>query len=254
MTKIAFCFLIYNQIENEELWKKFFEGIDREKYSIYIHYKTQKSLKYFEDYKLPKNKCIETKYADISLVRATRILFNEAFMDENNYKFILVSQSCIPVKPFNYTYDFLTKDNNSYFNEAPQSACWPRVKNATKFIPREKIYKASQWCILNRKHVKLCLDNIKNENIFSNVSCPDEHYFITLVKNKLNENVIFIDENKEDTTTFANWKECTVSWPKIYTEITENELNKLLSSKSLFARKFASNFTVKCNFLNFIKY
>jgi hypothetical protein len=254
MTKIAFCFLIYNQIENEEIWKKFFEGIDKEKYSIYIHYKTKKESKYFEEYKLPQNKCIETKYADISMVRAMRILFNEAFIDELNYKFILVSQSCIPVKSFNYIYDFLTKDNNSYFNEAPQSACWPRVKNATKFIPREKIYKSSTWCILNREHVKLCLDNIKEEDVFSNVPCPDEHYFITLVKNKLNENVIYINESKEDSTTFANWLESTGSSPKTYTEITENELNRLLNSKSLFARKFANNFTVKCEAFNFISY
>ena len=60
MKKISFCFLIYDIINHEELWNIFFQNVDKNKYSIYIHYKCNKELKYFEKYKL--NKCIETKY------------------------------------------------------------------------------------------------------------------------------------------------------------------------------------------------
>jgi hypothetical protein len=37
--KIAFLFLIYDEINHEEIWKLFFNSIDINKYNIYIHYK-----------------------------------------------------------------------------------------------------------------------------------------------------------------------------------------------------------------------
>ena len=64
--KIAFLFLIYDEIVHEDLWAKFFEGVDPSLYMIYIHYKNDKKLKHFEKYKL-KN-CVETEFADISLI------------------------------------------------------------------------------------------------------------------------------------------------------------------------------------------
>lgn len=247
MKKIAFCFLIYDEILNEDLWYKFFHGIDKEKYNIYIHYKEHKPLKYFEEYKIFPTRCVKTNYADITLVYAHRRLFEEAFLDKDNYKFINISQSCIPVKSFDYIYDFLTKDNNSHFTECYKDACWPRVKPATKYISRENIYKSTNWFILNREHTRLVLDNVHKEYMFMNVYSPEEHYFITLVKNKLNENVIYIQENKEDSITFTNWKEKGKNnkLPKHYDEITNEELQKLLNSKSLFARKFEKNVIVK---------
>ena len=50
--KIAFCFLIYEEIYHEDLWKSFLDNVDKSKYSIYIHYKKDKPLKYFNDHKL----------------------------------------------------------------------------------------------------------------------------------------------------------------------------------------------------------
>jgi len=82
MKKIAFLFLIYDIINLEELWRYFFLNVDKNKYTIYIHFKNNVSLKYFEQYKL-KN-CIETKYADISLVCAQNILLEESLKDKNN--------------------------------------------------------------------------------------------------------------------------------------------------------------------------
>ena len=44
MKKIAFCFLIYDTINHEELWNNFFKNVDPAKYNIYIHYKYNKQL------------------------------------------------------------------------------------------------------------------------------------------------------------------------------------------------------------------
>lgn len=77
MKKIAFCFLIYDKINLEELWNIFFKNVDNNKYNIYIHYKTDKPLQYFEKYKLKE--CIETKYADVSLIHAHNLLLKQAY-------------------------------------------------------------------------------------------------------------------------------------------------------------------------------
>ncbi len=37
--KIAFCFLIYDKINQETLWYDWFKNVDKNKYNIYIHYK-----------------------------------------------------------------------------------------------------------------------------------------------------------------------------------------------------------------------
>ena len=40
---------------------------------------------------------VKTKWADISLIKATLKLFNIAFKNENNKYFILLSDKCIPL-------------------------------------------------------------------------------------------------------------------------------------------------------------
>ena len=89
MKKIAFCFLIYDVINHEELWYRFFENVDKSKYSIYIHYKDATPLTYFDNYKLETQ--IETEYADVSIV-AQNLLLEEARKDGDQH-FIFISNS-----------------------------------------------------------------------------------------------------------------------------------------------------------------
>jgi hypothetical protein len=50
--KLAFLFLIYDEINNEEVWKTFFKNVPVNSYDIFIHYKTYKKSDYFDKYKL----------------------------------------------------------------------------------------------------------------------------------------------------------------------------------------------------------
>ena len=113
MKKIAFLFLIYDVINQEEMWYNFFKNIDKNKYSIYIHYKFNKEMKYFNEYKLEK--CIPTEYCKTSIVEAQNLLIETALLDVDNYKFITLSQACIPFKSFNYIYNLLIENNLAYF-------------------------------------------------------------------------------------------------------------------------------------------
>ena len=168
MKKIAFCFLIYDIINNEELWNIFFKNIDINKYNIYIHYKNNKELKYFEKYKLTN--CIETKYADISIIHAHNLLFKKALQD-GCYKIISLSQACIPFKSFNFIYDFLTNDDNCHFNVAPHEQCFPRCNILLNFYDKKNIQKSSNWFILNRKNCDLVVnyDKTKINKEYSNI-------------------------------------------------------------------------------------
>ncbi|AYV85051.1 MAG: hypothetical protein Satyrvirus2_62 [Satyrvirus sp.] len=240
--KLAFLFLIYDEINHEELWYNFFKNIDKSKYSIYIYYKYQKPLKYFEEYKLCN--CIPTIHGTISIVHAHNILIKAALQDLDNYKFINVSQACIPFKSFDYIYDFLTKDNFAHFNVAPQKQCLPRCISVLDNLPHYRIYKSSNWFILNRSLAELVNTNDKFIDYFKDVRNPEQHFFITMVYDYWrHKEIIATDNLAEGATTFTNWQDMNYKYPsqknlKNYKNISNNELQYLLDAPCLFGRKF----------------
>lgn len=243
MKKLAFCFLIYDEINHEDLWNLFFKGVDTNKYNIYIHYKTDKPLQYFEQYKL--SECVPTKYADVSLIRAHNLLFKKAY-DDGCDKMINLSQSCIPFKSFDYVYDFLCKDDYGHFNISPKQQCFPRCIRLTRYYNKDTIQKSSQWFIINRNICEAVtrygIDKITKE--YSSIAAPEEHYFITTIfHNKLQDEIITTPNLANDATTFTNWsgmnyKYMSCNGLKTYDTIDKAELQYLLNSKCLFGRKF----------------
>jgi hypothetical protein len=244
MKKIAFCFLIYDNIINEELWNLFFKNVDPAKYRIYIHYKDNKPLTYFEKYKLEH--CVETNYADVTLIHAHNLLFKKAYEDGCD-KIISLSQSCIPFKSFDYVYDFLTKDDYGHFNVAPQSQCFPRCNILLNYYEQRYIQKSYNWFILNRtlcERVIHC-DKEKINREYSSIYSAEEHYFITTIfYHHLEDQMIITPNLANDATTFTNWHGMDYKYPsenglKNYTSITEDEIVHLMNSKCLFGRKFS---------------
>lgn len=252
MKKIAFCFLIYDEISQEELWNDFFSLAPKDSYSIYVHYKNNKPLKYFEDYKLKD--CIDTSHAHVSLIHAYNRLFQEAFKDEDNVKVCIVSGTCIPLKSFEYVYDFLTKDDKAHFNICPKEQCTPyRCHNIFSYYPLQYIQKSSGWFILNRNLVeKICfIDKFWVDTVFGPVPAPEEFFYITSAYNLgLNEEIVETPNLAEGATTFTNWPDMNykyigVGHLKNYTSITVEELNYLRSSPCLFGRKFLKGCQIK---------
>lgn len=243
MKKIAFCFLIYDEINKERMWWDFFKNADPNKYSIYIHQKIPSRLKYFDHSKLTNT--IPTKWGDISLVDAQLLMFEEALKDKDNIKFINVSNSCIPLKSFDYVYDFLTKDSLSHFDVCSHESSFQggRCNPLLKFLRKDQIYKSSNWFVTNREHTEICVKNQGFISLFNGmlgpmISCSDEHFFITLVMLRGNIN----EENfKNNATTFYNWDDEDACSPKTYDEIDDEEKDWLLNSKFLFGRKFSKD-------------
>ena len=250
MKKLAFLFLIYDEINFENIWHKFFINIDKNKYNIYIHQKNNFQLQFFNQYKI--NQIIPTSYqSHISLVLAFNRLIEEALKDPDNSHFILLSGSCIPTKPFNYIYDFLNP-NFSYFNICPQEQCFPRANQTLQFIDKKFIQKSSTWCILNKKHANVLIKETFYINWFKDCYGADEHAYITsLFYHNLQNELITTPNIALNATTFTNWEGMDYPYPstnglKNYDFISNEELMNILRSYgTLFARKFN-----KCCYLN----
>ena len=255
MNKIAFLFLIYDMINHENIWHRYFRGfrdfeggVRKNQYSIYIHYKTDVRLEFFDEYKIDKSKIIDTKYADISIVKAQNSLIKEALKDAKNTHFIFLSGSCIPLKSFDYLYHYL-EPKYSYFHVADPDDCFPDCEVALQYIPKRHIHKASQWCILNRKHGALLTASNTYLRWFEDTYAPDELCYISylsyIYNDTLDDEIIATSYHSppEVATTFANWEDMNYKYVserelKNYKNISEEELEHLLRSKSLFGRKF----------------
>lgn len=252
--KIAFCFLIYDKIEHEELWYNFFKNIDKNKYSIYIHSKKNTTLKYFNEYIV--DNLIDTRYCTPSIINAHNILFKKACND-NNYKIISLSGACIPVKSFDHIYDFCTKNDKCIFNVCQRGDILPRwrgVSSLKQFYKQEHIQKAANWFILNNSVAKI-LTNEESTEIqkkYRGCACPEEHYFLTTIYDKgLESNVTEIPNLQDGGVTMTNWNEPNYKygrgyatknykgrWPKYYETIEKEEIDYLFTRPCLFARKF----------------
>jgi hypothetical protein len=253
--KIAFLFLIYSNIAHEDVWYQFFSGIHESLYKIFIHYKYDEPLNYFNHCKL-KN-CIETKWGDVSLVRAQNLLLREAAtQDKDITHFVFCSGTCIPLKHFNHIYTFLSKFDSMYshFNMRPDKDCFPRCNNALNLIDHAYIKKASQWSILSRKHAQIMLDSDVYINWFSD-TIGDEHCYITYLHYlNLEHEIIKTINATETATTFTNWlgvdgyrysyqysysmKHKYSDNLKNYSSISTSELLYLINAPCLFGRKF----------------
>ena len=273
LKKIALCFLIYDKINHEELWYKYLKNINKNKYTIYIHYKQNKPLKYFEKFKI--NNCIETCWGCLSIVLAQNLILKEALKDKDNKHFIWLSGSCIPIKSFNYVYNFLDV-NKSYYNMCSNDNLFPRANSILKYFDKKNIKKANMASIINRKHAELFLNNDNNiKRWFSSINnddnilikenkgykyiikvALDEIVYISLLHHYNLQNELILTYNiAADAIIFAQWSDMK-NYKTFNNSIKENdytykyicneELHYLINSKSLFARKFVEG----CDGLN----
>jgi hypothetical protein len=249
--KIALCFLIYEEIYHEDLWYEWLNNIDKNKYNIYIHYKNNKPLKYFDKYKIKEN--IETCWGCIGLVLAQNAILREALKDSDNQHFVFLSDSCIPFKKFNYIYDYLDI-SKSYFNMSPDSQVFPRALLALKYIKKENLKKAAMPSIINKKHAKLFVNNNENMQIwFKDINITDEIIYISLIyHNNLQNELITTPNLAADAIIMSQWTDMsnykdfpnsikTKTTPCEYKYISPEEVNYFINSKSLFGRKFLKN-------------
>jgi hypothetical protein len=257
--KIAFLFMIYDTLEKEDLWFNFFNNIDINKYNIYIHAKDNTKIefknKFFYKFVIKNN--YNTQWGDYSLVYLQNKLLELALIDEMNYKFIILSNTHIPLHNFNFIYNFLIKNNNNYISYEHYTNQSSSLLNRFKTINNYKKYNlnnwyySSQWSILNRDIVSFILKNeIEFDNIFKNSKFCDEYAYINfLLENKKYSSII----NKK-TTFISNVASINTQLYRKYPHTFDtNEINLELfnniKSSYLFMRKISKTCYIDENWI-----
>lgn len=260
--KIAFCFLTVGDIKQSKVWEKFFKN-NMNKCSIYVHPKFKAQVcPFFKRFII--NKIIPTSWGHVSLVDATNIMISKALKNPDNKKIILVSDSCIPIKKFDYIYNIVLKDNKSWFNYYKPNTFQGSREHLRRINSLNKILKNDahineQWMVLDRKHATLLNNNINLMKYFRVPRLiPDEIYYITALHH-LNKNIkhelkygIRNRRNylRHEYVTFAKWyDEKTRRWqikhPIEFDKMNMYDINSMKYSKALFARKFSPNSNIE---------
>lgn len=252
MKKIALCFLTIGNLSQPKLWSKIFEN-NKDKLNIYIHNK----IDFIDEEYNIHNFCIkdrvETEWGKKSLVEATLKLFKTAFLDDDNYFFLLLSDSCIPLYNFNYIYEKINIMNSNIIygsilgkkqdNKNLYDGNFFHKKNINRFIKtsqssffHNKYFKQSQWFLLKRDTVNFFL---KNDFLFiftNNFFAADEHYFINICeKYKIN----YLNK----LVTFVNWnnKNDCYKKPVTYHLLHNDNIKDIKKTNAFFMRKVSKN-------------
>ncbi|KAL9146748.1 hypothetical protein ABFS82_13G130500 [Erythranthe guttata] len=206
--KIAFLFLVRKNLPLDFLWESFFENVDKAKYSIYIH--SEPGFLFDESTTRPiffnrqlKNS-IKVAWGEESMIEAERLLFEEALQDPANQRFVLLSDSCVPLYNFSYIYNYLQNSPRSFVDSFLDKKDVRYNPKMSPFLPKNKWRKGSQWVTLIRRHAEVMVDDEivisifrrfckrrppddeskgkKNLKLQKQHNCiPDEHYMQTLL-------------------------------------------------------------------------
>lgn len=254
--KVAFMFMTPGVLPFWPLWDKFFKGHEGF-YSVYVHtlprYKINVSeTSAFYNRQIPSK---EVEWGSISMVDAEKRLLANALLDFSNERFVLISESCIPVYDFSTVYKYLINSVYSFVNSYDEDSPRGRGRYSRRMYPDIKPFewrKGSQWFELNRELALNIIAEYRYYYIFRKYckpSCyPDEHYIPTYLNMfhgalTANRSVTWVDWSRDGPHPARYGRE----------NITEGFIQSIRNSGSctynsqviyicfLFARKFAPN-------------
>ncbi|KAK9141958.1 hypothetical protein Syun_011358 [Stephania yunnanensis] len=252
--KVAFMFLTRGDLPLAPLWERFLEG-HQGLYSIYIHslptyHPTYPSTSIFYNRQIPSQ---VTEWGRMSLCDAERRLLANALLDISNERFVLVSESCIPLYNFSSIYHYLMKSRYSFLGAFDDPGPYGRGRYNDNMAPEVNLSqwrKASQWFEVNRKLAVSIVEDTKYYPKFEEFCRPacyvDEHYFPTMLTIQSPE----LLANR--TITWVDWSRGGAH-PATFgkSDITEGFFKRVLEGRNclynnqpisvcyLFARKFS---------------
>ncbi|CAK7326620.1 unnamed protein product [Dovyalis caffra] len=205
--KVAFMFLTRGRLPLAPLWEMFFKGHEG-LYSIYLH----KSLEITDE--APESSAfykrwIPSKPAEwgrATMIDAERRLLANALLDFSNERFVLLSETCIPVFNFSTIYNYLMNSNQSFLGSFDDPRHMGRGRYNKRMWPTVTLSdwrKGSQWFEVLRKLAIEMVSDVKYYPVFRDHCRPpcymDEHYFPTLVTK------IFPELNSNRSITWVDW-------------------------------------------------
>ena len=229
MKKIALLFLTIDNHNKPNIWKQFLKNTNY--FNIYFHPKNphKVSQPFLKDNIIPE--LAETAWG--KLVLAYYNLLKHAFKNEENYKFVYLSDSCIPIKNAEIVYKELMKDNATYVDLDVRTSKHDIEHRLNKHLHIYKKYginkynfvKHSGWFVLNRYHSQVLLSNDKIFKYFNKVLAGDEHILSILKANQMKLTERIITCTKWDKTAYGIYKRDSAKLWKFY-DSTENQSEK----------------------------
>lgn len=155
-----------------------------------------------------------------SLTGAERRLLANALLDFSNERFVLLSESCIPVYNFPTVYRYLIGSEQSFMQSFNDPSRYGRGRYSSKMQPDiqlEDWRKGSQWFEINRDLATKVVSDTKYYALFKKYclpACyPDEHYLPTYV------HMFYGTCNSNRSVTYVDW---TLGGPHPATFTAEN--------------------------------
>ncbi|MDA9173121.1 beta-1,6-N-acetylglucosaminyltransferase, partial [bacterium] len=264
--KIAFCFLVRKNLNQLDIWLEFFRGHE-DRFSVYFHVADLEGSDqgFTKEHTIDEH--VDTKWGG-DLYGAVRLLYASALTTESNCKVVLLSESTIPVRNFQYVYTYLTTHNKSHVGYTPRDSTGHNeratlkmmrqrfVKNSnrsetfSRYVDPQHWYFNEMWTILNREHAHLIANDAVIWKYFESAFAWDENYPMYILSVHNQKEI----ELERECCTFVNWAEAVVHGssggrsPKTYDRLTPKDFSRLWAvlhrPRFLFARKFSSTSNV----------
>ncbi|XP_024020284.1 uncharacterized protein LOC21402855 [Morus notabilis] len=255
--KVAFMFLSKGPMPLAPLWEMFFKGHEG-LYTIYVHshpsyVDSTPENSVFYKRRIPSE---PVEWGTSTMVDAERRLLANALLDDSsNERFVLLSETCIPLLNLTTTYSYLTNAHESFTASHDDPRKSGRGRYNPEMSPTISISewrKGSQWFEVSRKIALEIISDTKYYPIFLEHCRPpcymDEHYIPTLI------NIICPKENSNRTITWVDWSKSGPHPGRFGSnDVSEEFLNQIRFGSNctyngntttlcfLFARKFLPN-------------
>eukprot|EP00747_Dinoflagellata_sp_TGD_P185501 gnl/TRDRNA2_/TRDRNA2_42079_c0_seq1.p1 gnl/TRDRNA2_/TRDRNA2_42079_c0~~gnl/TRDRNA2_/TRDRNA2_42079_c0_seq1.p1 ORF type:complete len:455 (-),score=50.06 gnl/TRDRNA2_/TRDRNA2_42079_c0_seq1:147-1511(-) len=147
--KVYFLFLAIDKISNLNVWNSFFENAPWHKYQALVHCKVPQSCEQNLDgtvFKLVPT--VESSYCTDLVSPMNRLLYHALQDAADGDKFVFISDSTLPAKPFAEVYRKVTGRDGSAFCIFPSAEWADRPEQQH----REIAAKHHQWIILDYDH------------------------------------------------------------------------------------------------------
>ncbi|GJN17990.1 hypothetical protein PR202_gb05101 [Eleusine coracana subsp. coracana] len=201
--KAAFLFIVRAGVPLDFLWDAFFRNGEEGKFSVYVHSAPGFQLDsattgspYFYGRQLARS--VKVAWGEATMVEAERMLFAAALQDPANQRFVLLSDSCVPLYNFSYIYTYLMASPKSFVDSFTDKTEKRYNPNMSPAIRKDKWRKGSQMVVT--KTLLGQKPNAKKASREEHDCIPDEHYVQTLFSIKGLE-----DELERRTLTYTSW-------------------------------------------------
>ena len=283
--KIAFLFLTVGDINFPDIWKYYFKN-NNDKINIYVHPKyPEKISDDFFKYKVITD-LKDTSWCHITNAIKQLILYALLDDDSNKY-FIILSESCLPIKSFNLFYKFLFSNTNninvSYIDLVKNNKLFSETitdKHIQTNMNYMKFTKHSGWFCISKVHAIQLISHEYYSGL-NKYHCADELMFSLLLPNDniIDHQITYVNwdnlyEAEKITNTIKNlWIENDKNpniniinkikqlketrnglgkHPKEFDILAKTDIIELTNTKAFFARKFSKTSTINKIYRDFL--